>query len=254
MKKKLLAMSLVSAMALTLLAGCGEEETKQSEASNAVSVTNESKEESVEKEETKESEEPEEPVTVTWRVYGNMQTGHDMVMEDLNKKIREKINVELNLECINAGEYGDKMKLASTSGDTYEIAWTSNWLNEFDANMARGAFMPLDDLLEEYGQGILENCPEWLREVGKVNGVQYAIPCLQITAEQSSVYMLKSYADEYGWDKTNINSIEELYPFLDWVEEKYPDLTALYVDAGLAMDYPKQYEKLNDFLWCVVCY
>ena len=49
-------------------------------------------------------------------------------MEDLNKKLKEKINVELDLQVISGGEIDEKMRLLSTSGDTYELAWTSSWV------------------------------------------------------------------------------------------------------------------------------
>ena len=241
MKKKLIATFLVGAMTLTMLAGCGQEGSKLSTSSEG-KVESSSKEETSKTSEVKE-EKPQETEKVTWYMYGTAAGEHDLVMEDLNKKLKEKINVELDLQIIPAGEYDEKMKLNSTSGDEYEMAWTSNWRNSFNGNMARGAFMPIDDLLEEYGQGILENCPDWLLDMGKVGGVQYAIPNLQIVASQFSIYIQKQYADEYGWDKEVLNSFEEIYPFLDWVKEKYPDVVPLSFDG--IVNYPVQYESIN---------
>ena len=39
----------------------------------------------------------EDPVTVKWLMFGDKPEDYDMVMEDLNQKIKEKINVELDL-------------------------------------------------------------------------------------------------------------------------------------------------------------
>lgn len=44
-------------------------------------------------------------------MFGDKPEDYDMVMEDLNQKIKEKINVELDLEIIPQGEYNDKVKL-----------------------------------------------------------------------------------------------------------------------------------------------
>lgn len=242
MKKRLIATLLAGVMALTMLAGCGQKQTEGSKENNSSTVkTEESKSSEVKK------EEPQEVQKVTWYSYGTEAADHALVMEDLNKKLKEKINVELELIVIPAGEYDEKMKLNSTSGDKYEIAWTSNWRNSFSGNMARGAFMPIDDLLAEYGQGILENCPDWLLDMGKVGGVQYAIPNLQIVASQYSIYIQKKYADEYGWDKESLDSFEEIYPFLDWIKENYPDMVPLSFDG--IVNYPVEYESISGVVY-----
>lgn len=245
MKKRIIATLLAGVMTLAMLAGCGQKEEKQTETSQSKAT---STEESSKTSEVKEAE-PEETKTVTWYIYGTKQGDHDLVMEDLNKKLKEKINVELDLQVIASGEFNEKMRLLSTSGDTFELAWTSNWKNNFDANMTREAFMPIDDLLQEYGQGILENCPDWLLEMGKVNGQQYAIPSLQSMGAGGALYIQKKLAEEYGWDKETLDSFEEAYPFFDWVKEKYPDLIPLSYDTAVKRDYLRNYEDLNNFLY-----
>lgn len=239
--KKMLALLLAALMLLSMLTGCGQ--TSEPEAS---AVENEKTEAPVEE---KVEEPAEDPAVVTWYIrQAAVPEDFDKVMEDLNAKLQEKINVILDLQIIAPGEFNDKMTLASTSGDTYEIAWTSNWSNNFDANMARGAFMPIDDLLAEYGQGILENCPEWLLSVGRVDGVQYAIPSLQLIAKTNAVYIQRSLAEEYGWTADHIDSVEDLYPFLDWVKENYPDMVPLSPDG--VNDYTDNpYESLGNNLY-----
>ena len=126
----------------------------------------------------------EDPVTVKWLMFGDKPEDYDMVMEDLNQKIKEKINVELDLEIIPQGEYNDKVKLALTAGEDFDLVFTASWINNFTENMTRDAFLPLDELLETYGQDMKEAIPDWLMTVGKVNGQQYAIPNQQIIARQ----------------------------------------------------------------------
>lgn len=244
MKKRIIATLLAGVMTLAMLAGCGQEEKQTATSQSKATSTEESSKTS----EVKEVE-PEETKTVTWYIYGTKQDDHDLVMEDLNKKLKEKINVELDLQVIPSGEFNEKMRLLSTSGETYELAWTSSWKNKFDANMTREAFMPIDDLLQEYGQGILENCPGWLLDMGKVNGKQYAIPSLQAMGNGGALYIQKKLAEEYGWDKERIDSFDDAYPFFDWVKEKYPELVPLSFDTGVKRDYLKNYEEINSFLY-----
>ena len=150
-------------------------------------------------EEKKDTAKDGEVVTVTWCVYGDKKEDLDKVIDDLNEKIEEKINVRLNLDVIPQGEFSDKMKLKSTAGEDYDMVFTSNWLNQFSENMSREAFLPLDDLFAEYGQDIAEIVPKWLLDVGYVNGELYAIPNQQIEARQLGIAIQKEYADKYGF-------------------------------------------------------
>lgn len=181
----------------------------------------------------------EETVTVKWLIPGDKQQDHDKVMEDLNKKIKEKINVELDLELIPQGEFNDKVKLASTAGEDFDLVFTANWLNSFDQNMSRDAFLPITDLLDEYGQGIKEAIPDWLLDVSRVNGEIYAVPNQQIIARQLGVVVQKEYAEKYNLDMTSMTDIRELEPFLDEIVANEPNLIPIdsRVDAVLERDY-----------------
>lgn len=201
-KKRLIAFAMAGLMTMSVaLTGCGSkgEESKDDGAKS------------------------DEVVTVTWCVPGDKKPDLDKVMEDLNQKIEEKINVRLNLEIIPQGEFNDKMKLKSTAGEDYDLTFTANWMNQFSENMSRDAFLPISDIYEEYGQGIKESVPEWLMDVATVDGELYAIPNQQILARQSGVVIQKEYADKYGFDKTSLKDVHELEPFLEQIAANEPD-------------------------------
>lgn len=202
-KKRLLAFGLAGLMTMSVaLTGCGSKGDNKEAGSKA---------------------ENDDIVTVTWCVQGDKKPDHDKVMEDLNKKIEEKIGVHLNLEVIPQGEFNDKMKLKSTAGEDYDLTFTSNWLNQFSENMSREAFLPITDLYEKYGKDIKEIVPEWLLDVGYVDGELYAIPNQQIEARQLGVVIQKEYADKYGFDKTSLKDVHELEPFLDQIAKNEKD-------------------------------
>lgn len=200
MKKRVVAALLVAVMSVGLLTACGD-----SKASNG------------------ENDQGEETVTVKWLFPGDKAEDHDMVMEDVNKKIKEKINVELDLEMIPQAEYNDKITLAASSQEDFDLMFTSSWLNPFNSNVAREGLLALDDLVAEYGQEMVASMPEWLLDVGKSGGTLYAIPNQQIIAGQNGVYIQEEYADKYGFDLTSMNDISDLYPFLDEVVANEPE-------------------------------
>lgn len=249
MRRKVIAMLLAGVMAAGLLTGCGgktQESASEGTAAGTTAALAES--EAAENGSEPQAAENGECVTVKWCVFGDKAQDHDLVMEDLNKKLKEKINVQLELEVIPQGEFADKMKLASTAGEDFDMVFTSNWLNKFDENMGRDAFMPIDDLLNEYGQDILASIPDWLLDVATVDGKIYAVPNQQIIARQLGVAIQREYAEKYGFDKTSLSDIRELEPFLDEIVKNEPEMFPIDVRVNAVAE--KEYESLaNGFVW-----
>lgn len=240
MKKRVIATAMAGLLTMSMLAGCGKGDPVQGDAAAGESATGTTAE-------TNQNQQAEETVTIKWCVFGDKAEDHDMVMEDLNKKLREKINVELDLNVIPQGEYADKMKLSSTAGEDFDLVFTSNWLNSFDENMSRDAFLPLNDLVEQYGQEIKASMPEWLLDIAKVDGELYAIPNQQIIARQLGVAVQKEYADKYGLTMTSMEDIRELEPFLEQIVQNEPSLFPIdkRVDAVIEKDYEGLVEITN---------
>lgn len=240
MKKRVIATLMAGVLSAGMLTGCGN---GGSEASGAASASQTAAEKSQSQEsEASAAEDNGETVTVKWCVPGDRVEDHDLVMEDLNKKLKEKINVELDLEMIPQGEFNDKMKLASTAGEDFDLVFTANWLNSFEQNMSRDAFLPLDDLIAQYGKELGEAVPEWLMDVAKVDGKVYAVPNQQIIARQLGVVIQKEYAEKYGFDKTSLSDITELYPFLDQIVENEPEM--FVVDYRVGARWEDVYENV----------
>jgi len=243
MKKRVVALCLATVMTVGLLTGSKAKDESQK---TGTEVTNDkdNKSDVGEKEPTNTATPAtdEKTVTVKWCVFGDKAQDHDLVMKDLNAKLKEKINVELDLEVIPQGEYNDKMKLASTGGENFDLVFTASWLNNYDENMSRDAFMPLNKLMDEYGKDMQASIPEWLLDVAKVNGELYAIPNQQIIARQLGVVIQKEYADKYGFNKTSLKDIRELEPFFDEIVKNEPSLFP--VDIRVEAVTEKTYEGL----------
>lgn len=242
MKKRVISTLLAAMMAIGLFTGCGNKESAGSKDGSSKAEESKAPAESG-------GTESGETVTITWCIPGDKQEDHDKVMEDVNKKIKEKINVELNLDIIPQGEFNDKMKLKSTGGEEYDLTFTANWLNSFDENMSRDAFLPLNDLLDAYGSDIKAAMPEWLLKTAEVKGEIYAVPNQQITAKQYGVVVQKEYAKKYNLDMTSMKSIRDIEPFLDEIVANEPDLYPIdkRVDAYLFAEY----ETIANGLVCV---
>ena len=214
MKKKLLATLLAVGMTFTALAGCGQE----------VANSEVSEKETVSQTETKveqtASEVEEEVVPVTWVIRCDPQEDDEKVVAAINEILTEKYNLELNLIAIPNAEYNDRMNLMITSGEEWDLCYTASFTNKFSDNVAREAFLGLNDLLEtEAGKELLEVYPEGLMDIATVNGTVYAVPNYQLIYSQIGAYIQKDLADEYGLDVDSINDITDLEPFMEWVRD-----------------------------------
>ena len=219
MKKnwKILSALLVTAMLGTLLAGCGgtEREGESENVGNEVAGV--------------EDEDGEEVQKVIWAFRSDAQEDDEKVFEEMNKLLRERYHLELEPIVISGGEYDDRMRLMSTGDEAYDLCFTSNWSNDFYGNVAREAFLPLDDLLEtEAAKLLVEALPsENHTDVAKMNGHIYAVPNYQKCYQQYAVYIQKDLADKYNLDVDSIQGIRDLEPFMEQIRDNEQDIWPL---------------------------
>ncbi len=251
MKKRLLALLLTAAMAVGCLVGCGEKQTESSQ---------EKKEESsVKKEESSKATESsvevkEDPVKVTWLFRIDPQDDQQMVEDAINEILRERYNLELDMQFVSSGEYADRIKLMTTSGEAFDICWTANWGNKFDGHMSRGAFLALDELLESDAGALLrEAVPEEYWSAATVNGKIYAVPNNQIMYSHAGIAIQKELADKYGLDVTKVDELRDLEPFFQKILENEPNLYP-YSTTGTTAFRDADNTKVQSFGSCVSIY
>ena len=159
------------------------------------------------------------------------ESGQESVENEANKIIEEKLGVKLKLHLIDAGSYDKKMNTMIAAGDEFDICFTSSWTNNYIENVRKSAFLPLDDLLAEYGQDILAKSDETMLEGPKVDGQAYAIVSQSPYSSSSSRVIKKDLAEKYNFDYENAQSLDDLEPFLEAVKNGEPDITPLLVSA-----------------------
>ena len=116
--------------------------------------------------------EEQEIVVLTMMLYGQQEEG--IVETYLDLAMRDAIGVVLDR--INATM--ERVALVTAAGDLPDIIHFFNVPDIANAQIAAGTLHPLDDLLEQYGQNILNNIPtgiRWSREIIG-DGTTYIIP------------------------------------------------------------------------------
>ena len=163
--KKIIGLALVCAMGTTAFTGC----RKASEGSG-------------------------DEVTLKWVMPGpGMQTDSTKVWKEFNLKLSEKLpGVQVDFEIIPLSEYKQKFMLMCSSREKIDIA--SNYGLDYSKEINNGTFVPLDELLNEYGKEVKEALPEFVFDYMKFNGQIYGIPNYQqITSYRSINFITEEY-------------------------------------------------------------
>ena len=83
---------------------------------------------------------------------GNL-TDYKLVQDAINEISREKIGVELNWTVLDIGQWFEQYNLLLSGSEPVDLLPNFGGVA---AGVSQGAFLELDELYEEYGQGIAE--------------------------------------------------------------------------------------------------
>lgn len=143
-------------------------------------------------------DDPNEEVTLKWVYMGDMQQDTQKVWDAFNEKLKEYLpNTKVEFEAIPGAEYAEKWKLKMASREAIDIAWTG-YTSTYVDEIANGSFMELNDLLDQYGQDVKAELPDWVWEKAEFNGKIYSIPNYQMmNVLRLGIKTPKVLADEF---------------------------------------------------------
>ena len=151
----------------------------------------------------------------------------EMVEEALNAITREKIGVEVDIEFYNLNVYSEQiglkiagdeeMDLVAIIGDTMELA------ND-------GILMPIDDLLDKYGQDIKKVCGDLLYYC-TMDGKNYGVPFMGNKKYVTTLNCRKDIIDELNIDPASMMTIDGMEAAFEKVHAAYPEMTIIAPDS-----------------------
>lgn len=144
------------------------------------------------------------------------QADSDRVQKAMSDYINETYgwNIELELVFNDYASHTDKMQMVIAGGEEYDLCYTSSWCNNYTVNVNKNAYIPLDDLLEEYGQELYNSIPEGVWEGVKIGGQIYGVPNYQLMYKQCSVAIPVKYVEEFQLDVDSVKTIYDLEDFM----------------------------------------
>jgi len=181
---------------------------------------------------TGESGVPEqEPYTVKIFMAGDATTEDcNLVAEALSEITVEKYNTTVQITRFGFGTYGDQVNLALSSGEKMDL------MPNLGVSLLEGAhngqILPLTDLLQEYGQELLEMITEEEWGCVTVNEEIYAVPNRKEHGGGMGYIVVKKILDETGTDPSTIKTQDDMAELFRKVKELYPNMAPLVSDGG----------------------
>ena len=167
-------------------------------------------------------------------------TDVNAVLEKMNAITRESIGVELELIFGYPKEpLQTTMQLMISGGEDLDLMMTDD--NQYVDQISQNMLMPLGELYEQYGQGILEAYSDglsfWLDNL-YVNGEIYAIPIMKDPSYIRCFAMRADILAETGYTVDDIQEFADLEKVLAKVHELYPNMNCLVPYASLTCAMP----------------
>lgn len=245
--RKLAAILMAGALAVGSLAGCGGGNSSSSgDTSSGGSASGESGDNG-------------EIKNITW-MYAQMS---GMIPEDLqkvedavNELTEAEIGVHVTLNPVAFSDYSNQISLIMASQEKMDIITTAG-SNIWATLLNQNQLLPLDDLLNEYGQGILETVPEEYWAGTTVNGQIYAMTTNGTKASTWGFQMRKDLIDKYGLQdelekitmEDDVLDMEENFEILtnifQTIKENEPNIEILH---PWAVDVAVNHDSLSDEL------
>ena len=237
-RKKLLSLLLCGVMLSTALmcGGCqsGNADDRADQPPDAARETTENPSQGSEKKEAQADTAPSQDeittIVMPYMLTMNPAEDRDLVQAAMNEKLLEKgYPVQVEFMCIDFSSWGQQINLLLTDGQI--DLFNCSFMESVGSLANKGALAPLDDLLNEYGQGIRDTLGDYL-VCGKVGEITYGTPKLAAYGNAPMYVMNQEMLDNAGISRDDITDLDTLTDALKEIHKLYPEVTMISTGAG----------------------
>lgn len=173
-----------------------------------------------------------EEVVLTMYLLGDRTPDFDMVFDQINEKMKEKINATLDVKFLGWGEYEQKYPLLFASGEDFDLIYSADWAMYNSQASKQGFYEITQDMLNTYAPLTAASIYEDAWEQSKVDGKVYMLPMNYKELTAYVFFVRGDLMEKYGIDK--VESIDDIETYLQAIADNEPGMIPL--DVGSDFD------------------
>ena len=177
------------------------------------------------------------PVNLVFYVMGNPSPDNDAVLAAVNEKLLEKLNCTLEFRFSTWTDYPPKYANELITG-TVDMIYTANW-REYGTFAKQGAFLPLDDLLDEYAPELKAKAGDLLLNQCRVDGELYTFPGLWPEYTSNGISYREDLREKF--DLPVPNTLENMAAYFEGIQANMPEQALLLPAVGDTDFAPQSY-------------
>lgn len=171
-----------------------------------------------------------ELVTLKWvQVGGGQPKNYDAWKENINKYLQEKINVNVDVEVVSWGDWGNRRSVIVNSGEPVDILFTD--LGNYTSDISLGAYKDITELVQSKTPDLYKYIPQNIWEAAKVDGKIYSVPTYKDSSMTNYFVWDKAKAEKYNIKYENIHTFADLDGALRTLKDKEKS-PSLILDGG----------------------
>jgi putative aldouronate transport system substrate-binding protein len=235
--KKFVAVLSILLVLCMVFGGCGK---KTKETDSNVTEPGSTSGTGVTKESTETALDTSKEVELVMYLLGERTPDFDKVFEQINEKMKEKINTTLEVKFLSWAEYEQKYPLLFASGEEFDIIYSADWAFYNSQATKQGFYEITQENLEKYAPLTAASVYPEAWEQAKVNGNVYMLP-MNYKELSGYVYIVRGdLMEKYGIiDVTGTDGLEK---YLDAVVKNGNQL--IPIDVGSDYDAAFLFERM----------
>lgn len=160
-----------------------------------------------------------EEVNLVFYVMGDAPQDEAVVEDAINAVLKEKFNTTIDFQFSTWTDWSAKYNAQLTSGGA-DLIYIANWLN-YGLLARAGAFLELDDLLDQYAPELRALAGEDMLNMCRVEGELYAVPALWPEYVPNGIKYREDLRAKY--DLPYPDSLENMEAYFAGVKANEPD-------------------------------
>lgn len=162
--------------------------------------------------------ETDEVVTLKWIQLGSgMPENYDAWLANINPYLEEKIGVNVDVEVIGWGDWGNRRNVIINSGEYFDILFTDS--GNFISDINVGSYYDIKDIVKTSAPDLYDYIPADYWESVTVDGGVYAVPTYKDSSLSNYLVWDTAMAEKYAPNYKDLNTLDSLTDALTAIKD-----------------------------------